>query len=392
MKYFVFALIISVVTLTSCNNKEIVEKPVNGVYPYLLKIEKEFVCELNKLAKEHDVKSEKEKVRIKERLFDMIAKDTTTLSHEFGPLLENEEFNVVTSPDKNLRIYVTTCNEEMGSSMNLVQYRDKTGAIHAINGEQWEKQKENTSDAVRNLLFKQWIHKILEFTCKDGTKLYVITSDENLNGEISNHSITYTLAAYKINNERLEPTEAFIFEGKTAQNITREFNYSYLWYYPEEQHHDFAEVDSVNQILYVGNEIDNEPVDRYQCFQFNGTNLTETGESAPFWLHHSLHKYKRIVYLCTSKSHYIRIDNMGQGVYRYASWSRNTMFAEAPSLVIFGKEILILDEDGWLNHALSFTNDDYEYRMLLDSGRWGFYAVEMEIIKNGQVVQKTDLE
>lgn len=392
MKYSVFALIISVVTLASCCNKEIVEEPVNGVYPHLLKIEKEFVCELNKLDQEHDVKSEKEKVKIKEKLFDLIAKDTTSLSHKFGPLLENDEFDVVTSPDKNLRIYVTTCNAEMGSSMNLVQYRDKTGVVHTINGEQWKKQKGNTADAVRNLLFKQWIHKILEFSCKDDTNLYVIISDENLNGEISNHSITYTLAAYKINNERLEPVEAFISEGKSAQNIAREFNYSYLWYYPEEQHHDFAEVDSVNQILYVGNEIDNEPIDRYQCFQFNGTNLTERGEAAPFWLHHSLHKYKRIVYLCTSKSHYIRIDNMGQGVYRYASWPRNVMFADTPSLVAFGKKTRITDKEGLVNHALSFINDGYEYRIVLNAGRWGFYAVEMEIIKNGRVVQKTDLE
>lgn len=392
MKYSVFALIISVVTLASCCNKEIVEEPVNGVYPHLLKIEKEFVCELNKLDQEHDVKSEKEKVKIKEKLFDLIAKDTTSLSHKFGPLLENDEFDVVTSPDKNLRIYVTTCNAEMGSSMNLVQYRDDAGVIHAINDKQRDKQDEDTSDGVRDFLFKQWIHKILEFSCKDGTKLYVITSDENLKGEISNHSITYILSAYKIINERLEPMEAFISKDKAVQNITREFNYSYLWYYPEEQKHDFSEVDSINQILYVGNEVDNEPIDRYQCFQFNGTNLTETGESAPFWLHHSLHKYKRIVYLCTSKSHYIRIDDMGQGVYRYASWSRNVMFADTPSLVAFGKKTRITDKEGLVNHALSFINDGYEYRIVLNAGRWGFYAVEMEIIKNGRVVQKTDLE
>ncbi len=154
MKDPVFASIISVVVLTSCSNKEIVEKPVNGVYPHLMKIEKEFVHELNKFAQEHDVNSEKEKVRIKEKIFDIITKDTTSLSHKFGPLLDNEEFGIVTSPDKNLRVYVTTCNEEMGSSMNLVQYRDDADVIHAINGEQWKKQIGNTSDAVRNLLFK----------------------------------------------------------------------------------------------------------------------------------------------------------------------------------------------------------------------------------------------
>ena len=70
----------------------------------------------------------------------MIAQDTTSLSHEFGPLLENEEFNIVTSPDKRLRIYVTKCDTEVGVSMNLVQYRDSLGTIHTINAEQYTQQ------------------------------------------------------------------------------------------------------------------------------------------------------------------------------------------------------------------------------------------------------------
>ena len=132
MKYYAFAIIIYVVTLVGCSNKESVERPVNGVYPHLLKIEKEFVQELDLLAKKDDISSSKEKVKIKEQIFDLIARDTATLSHEFGPLSENEEFDIVTSPDKRLRIYVTDCDTEMGASMNLVQYRDSSGTIHTI--------------------------------------------------------------------------------------------------------------------------------------------------------------------------------------------------------------------------------------------------------------------
>lgn len=387
MKYSALVLIIYVATIGGCSNKQTVEMPINGVYPHLLKMEKEFVKELDKLSKEVDAESEKEKVRIKDEIFDLIAKDTTTLSHEFGPLSEIEEFDIVTSPDKRLRIYVTDCDTEMGASMNLVQYRDDAGIIHVV-----KKQNGKTSDTVLDLLFEHWIHKIFEFSCTDGSKLYVITSDENLNGEISNHSITYILAAYKIKNDKLVPEEAFVTKDNATQKIERVFNYSYLWYYPEEQHHDFAELDSVKNILYVGNEVDNEPLDRYQCFQFNGTNLTDIGESAPFWLHPRLHTYKRIVYLCTSNSHHIRIDDMGQGIYRYTSWPRNTLFAAAPSLIIFGKETNITDKEGLVNHVLSFNNDGYEYRIHLHPGRWGLYAEEMEIIKNGKIIQKTDLE
>lgn len=387
MKYSVLALIICVTTMVGCSNKQTVELPIDGVYPHLLKIEKKFVKELDNLSKKFDAESEKERVRIKDEIFDLIAKDTSTLSHEFGPLSENEEFDIVTSPDKRLRIYVTKCDTEMGVSMNLVQYRDDTGKIHVI-----KKQSRKTLDTVPDLLLEHWIHKIFEFPCTDGTKLYVITSDENLNGEISNHSITYILAAYKIKKDKLVPEEAFVTKNKATQKLERVFNYSYFWYYPEEQHHDFAEVDSVKNILYVGNEVDDEPIDRYQCFRFNGTNLTDIGESAPFWLHLSLHKYKRIVYLCTSNSHHIRIDDMGQGVYRYASWPRDRLFSDEPSLVIFGREIRVTDNEGLVNRALSFVNDGYEYRILLIPGRWGFYASEIEILNNGRVIQKTDLE
>lgn len=387
MKRIRYIIFLFFIIFVSCSDKKQEEHPVNGVYLHLLKAEKEFVQELDKLVWKHDVKSEKEMVSVKRKLFDLIAKDTTTLSHEFSLLSENDEFDIVTSPDKRLRIYVTDCDTEMGASMNLVQYRDNAGIIHVI-----KEQSGKTSDTVLVLLLEHWIHKIFEFACTDGSKLYVIISDENLNGEISNHSITHILAAYKIKKDKLVPEEAFVTNEKATQKIERVFNYSYLWYYPEEQHHDFAEVDSVKNVLYVGNEEDNEPIDRYQCFRFNGTNLIEIGESAPFWLHPSLHRYKRIVYLCSSNSLHIRIDDMGKGIYRYASWPRNSKFADAPSLIIFGSEMRIADRDYSFKRALSFVNDGYEYRILLIPGRWGFYAEEMEIIKNGKVIQKTDLE
>jgi len=387
MKYDVFAIIICVVTWVGCSHKESVEKPVDGVYPHLLQAEMDFVQELDGLGQKYDVESAKEKVRIKESIFDWIAQDTTSLSHHFGALLENEAFHIVTSPDKKLRIYVTKCDTEVGATMNLVQYRDDAGMIHVI-----KKQSGKTSEPLQKPLLEHWIHKIFEFPCTDGTKLYVITSDENLNGELSNHSMTYLLAVYKMNKNKLVPEDAFVTKDKATHNIERTFNDSYFWCYPEDQHHDFAEVDSVHHILYVGNEVDNYPTDRYQCFQFDGTSLKETAESAPFWLHPSLHRYKRMVYLCTSESHYIRIDDMGQDIYRYASWPRNSKFTDAPSLVIFGKETRIADRDESFNRALSFVHEDDEYRILLIPGRWGLYADEMEILNNGKVIQKTDLE
>ena len=83
---------------------------------------------------------------------------------------------------------------------------------------------------------------------------------------------------------------------------------------------------------------------------------------------------------------------MGNGLYRYASWPRTQKYADEPAMVVLGKETSIPEKDGSVSHALSFTNDGYEYRILLYPGRWGLYALEMEILKNGKVIQKDDLE
>ena len=72
MKYDVFAIIICVVTWVGCSHKESVEKPVDGVYPHLLQAEMDFVQELDGLGQKYDVESVKEKVKIKERIFDLI--------------------------------------------------------------------------------------------------------------------------------------------------------------------------------------------------------------------------------------------------------------------------------------------------------------------------------
>lgn len=392
MRYFVFTIVIGAFILASCSGKEIAEKPVNGVYPHLLKAEEEFVQQLDELSQLPFDKSEKEIVRIKKEFFDMLAKDTTSLSHEFGSLLKDEDFDVVTSPDKKLRIYVTKFDMEMDSSINFIQYRDDMGKIHTMNAGQWKKQNVDLTDADINILFEHLIYNILDFSCKDGTNLYVINSDDRIETHRIKNGVTCTSAAYKIRNGTLEPVEAFVLGNKKSQNIVREYDYSYLWYYPEEQQHSFAEVDSVNHILYVGNEDGSAPTDRYQCFQFNGTDLIEIGESAPFWLHHSLHNYKRIETVCVSKSHIIRIDDMGDGVCRYASWPRNAKFADEPSLVIYGKQTRITNEDGTIIFLTSFTNDGYEYRIPLHPHRWGMYATEMEIYKNGKLIQVMDFE
>ena len=132
MKHFTYILLSVILVFTSCGNKKLDDKSVCGVYPHLLKAEKEFVKELNKLSKEVDAESEKEKVRIKDEIFDLIAKDTTTLSHEFGPLSDIEEFDIVTSPN----VY-EWCQDWYGDYSSLPQTNPQgpsEGSYHVCRG------------------------------------------------------------------------------------------------------------------------------------------------------------------------------------------------------------------------------------------------------------------
>ena len=69
MKHFTYILLSVILVFTSCGNKKLDDKSVCGVYPHLLKAEKEFVNELDKLTQSHDIESEKEKVKVKEEKF-----------------------------------------------------------------------------------------------------------------------------------------------------------------------------------------------------------------------------------------------------------------------------------------------------------------------------------
>ena len=89
----------------------------------------------------------------------------------------------------------------------------------------------------------------------------------------------------------------------------------------------------------------------YQLYRFDGNCFLKTEGVQPHkGLHSSLHQYESIVNSFTTKEHFIRIDLLKNGNYRYASWNLPSSISEEPDLIL---------ESEW--DAYSFQNGNYSY-------------------------------
>jgi len=76
-------------------------------------------------------------------------------------------------------------------------------------------------------------------------------------------------------------------------------------------------------------------------------------EAERFHLHASLTKYKAPLYLLETLNYRVRIDDMGNGNYRYASWPIKQKMSDAPEVVIL--EGTWIHDNNSKNHHFEFT-------------------------------------
>jgi hypothetical protein len=77
------------------------------------------------------------------------------------------------------------------------------------------------------------------------------------------------------------------------------------------------------------------------------------------YIHTSLQAFERPVCFLKTKKFKIRIDDMGNGNYRYASWSLQSKQSDKPDLVIENGAFIHEGTGG--NHKYEFKNDGYVY-------------------------------
>lgn len=76
-------------------------------------------------------------------------------------------------------------------------------------------------------------------------------------------------------------------------------------------------------------------------------------------LYSSLRQFKAPVAILKTKKFITRIDDMGNGKYRYASWSIRNKMTDKPDLIITNGIVTMEGNGG--NHTYTFTNGVYKY-------------------------------
>lgn len=128
-----------------------------------------------------------------------------------------------------------------------------------------------------------------------------------------------------------------------------------------------------------------EMSDRYDKYLLKDGKMKYVGNGAGFWLHPSLHNFKRLCGIYQTKTKFIRVDLLADGNYRYAAWNKKDAISGTPELVIIGGKT---DE---IDNAIVFEKDDYQY--IVPAYRHGSDDDFGKFIikKNGKAIQESKL-
>jgi len=103
----------------------------------------------------------------------------------------------------------------------------------------------------------------------------------------------------------------------------------------------------------------------------------------------SLRHFKRTVFKVETKHYHIRIDELKNNIYRYASWKKGVPEAKKPELVL--REGKLNTDGNGGNYHINFTNGNYEYvlyRNIISSKNTP--EAHLIIKKDGNIIQQAD--
>lgn len=102
-------------------------------------------------------------------------------------------------------------------------------------------------------------------------------------------------------------------------------------------------------------------------------------------LHASIKEFKEPVYILETIKYRIRIDDLGDGNYRYSSWHISHKMSDKPDLVIQNGVYEPQGSGG--NHIYRFRNGDYVYECMIQvMGEDGMPPAYLSIYKSGKEI------
>lgn len=312
-----------------------------------------------------------------DELTELVTKDTSTLSYPFELMQKKEYVEVYTSADGNLRIY--SWNTNMGGTMidwgGILQYRIN-GVVHAETYSPYmlpEYGRDNSvEDGTEDIPAIRALHDIV---MDDGRVCYVI---ENYFRYASNQA-WHGLMGLRFCDGSLYRYPLFVTDAETVSEIGFETSIA-DWYFRTDDGLGWDWVyayDPASRTFY-------EPVcgeyghmtDQYRIYGFDGRHFRITETEGGYWLHRSLRTFKDLIQIFHTSAHCIRIDEMPDGSFRYASWQLPKEMSDEPDLII--RNGRFDDERG----VYIFTNEGYSYAVYLSDNPDGYEGLKLS--ENGR--------
>jgi hypothetical protein len=106
-------------------------------------------------------------------------------------------------------------------------------------------------------------------------------------------------------------------------------------------------------------------------------------------LHISLKTFENPTYKIKTKTSYIRIDELKDYKYRYASWKIGADESSKPDIIIDNGELEFEGSGG--NHVITFLKENYTYKIYRNIiGEENSSDITLEVEKDGEIVLKED--
>lgn len=102
-------------------------------------------------------------------------------------------------------------------------------------------------------------------------------------------------------------------------------------------------------------------------------------------VHSSLKKFKLPVYKLKTEHYLIRIDELSDGKYRYASWKKGSKESSQPDIILNNGELDFLGSGG--NHVIIFSSGNYIYKIFRNIiAEENGSDVSLEVEKDGKAI------
>lgn len=289
-------------------------------------------------------------------LMDLLMQNGETIKYQFNQLQKSTGIRITTSIDNKVRLYSwdTGLGGTSPEYQSLVQYVSGDTVLAKYFYPIYDS-KYVCSDDIR-----KDGHEIFEGSFCDGLHQITMGNEQNAYAVAYNRASSVEGAQECVlmyeKDGRLEKLPFVNKFGEEQYSVGVMYSIPDWYFTTDGLGWDWVmSFDDSRQTLYVPEVGDMEMSDRYELYRHDNGRMVHIGNGAGYWLHPSLHDFKRLCGIYRTDTKFIRIDLLKDNSYRFASWSKDKAMSGEPELVLHN------GKTGIVENAIVFQNGDYTY-------------------------------